>query len=309
MTITTRKTSEAVQVPTVPTVEVWRAMTPDARMRFQVEVNTAVTAAAQLMSEGQPHKKAKSRTIDALGLHFKTIGRTIYLAEELSVLYPGEKAFAPDILAVLDVEQVEDDERMSWVVADEGKGVDLVIEVLHKGNRDKDLVENVDRYAQVGISEYFIYDRLRQQVRGYRLPTPKAGRYQPIMPQLGHYRSGVLGLDLAVIGNTLRFLSGEATLPISADLIDRLQGMVANLETKADEAQAQIEQAQAQRDQAIDGFRDALLVILDVRGISCSDDARARIQSCHEPATLRRWMLKARTVSRMDEVFSESVSD
>jgi Uma2 family endonuclease len=320
MASTLRRTPQLASLPTVPTVEAWRAMTPDERMRFQVEANAALSIPADLMSEGQPHKKAKSRTVDALGLHFKTIGRAVYLAEELSVLYPGDKPFCPDILAVLDVEQPEDDERMAWVVADEGKGIDLVIEVLHRGDRDKDLVENVERYARLGISEYFVYDRLRQQVHGFRLPAHDAGRYQRIMPQLGHHRSSVLGLDLAIIGDTLRFLSGEATLPVSADVISRLQGMVANLEAKADQTQVQLDQAQVQRDQAqvqrdqaqvqrdqaVHGIREALLVILDVRGIPCPDDARAQIQSCNEPATLRRWLLRSRTAGSVEEVFSEA---
>lgn len=299
-------------LPTVPSVEVWRAMTPEARMRFQIAVNTALTVPAHLMSEGQPHKRAKSRAMDALGLHFKTIGRAVYLAEELSVLYPNEKPFSPDILAVLDVEpSAEDDERMAWVVADEGKGIDLVIEVLHRGNRDKDLITNVERYARLGIAEYFVYDRDRQRVHGFRLVTPTAGRYQPIVPQLGHYRSGVLGLDLAVIHNNLRFLAGEAALPLSVDLISRLQDMVTSLETKADEAQAKVDQAQAaatqaqaEATQAIDGLREALLVILEMRAIECPDDARIRIQLCHEPATLRHWLAQARTAKTIADVFS-----
>src|SRR5262245_36984624 len=43
---------------------------------------------------------------------------------------------------------------LAWVVAEEGKGLDFVLEVLHKGDRNKDLVENVERYAQLGIPEY-----------------------------------------------------------------------------------------------------------------------------------------------------------
>jgi Uma2 family endonuclease len=311
MAVTSPRGSQAAPLPTVPTVEAWRAMTPDERMRFQVEVNTALTAAAELMSEGVPHKRAKSRSIDALGLHFRTIGRAIYLAEELSVLYPGEKPFDPDILAVLDVEQPEDDERMAWVVADEGKGLDLVIEVLHRGNRDKDLVENVERYARLGISEYFVYDRARQQVHGFRLPAPDARRYQRLMPQLGHLRSVVLGLDLAVLGNTLRFLAGEAPLPVSADLISRLQGIVESLETKAehaesraDQAESRADQAQSRADEAIEGLREALLAILEARGLPCPDDAHARIQACDAPATLRLWLSRARAASSPEEVFS-----
>ncbi len=272
-------------------------MTPAERLGVQVEINAALSASADAMGEGRLHKKAKSSAIDALGLHFKTIGRTVYLAEELAVLYPGEKPFSPDVLAVLDVEQPEDDERMAWVVADEGKGPDLVLEVLHHGDRDKDLVENVARYAHLGISEYFVYDRLRQQIHGYRLTGPDASRYQPIVPQLGHYRSGVLGLDLAIIGDNLRFLSGEATLPVSADLIGRLQGMMENLQTKAQQAQAQADHALS------DGLREGLLAILDARGLTCPDEARARIESCAEPSTLRRWLLRAKTVDSVEQVF------
>jgi Uma2 family endonuclease len=285
-------------------VEAWRALPPAERLRLQVEYNGALSASADVMGEGRPHKKAKSSAIDALGLHFKTIGRTVYLAEELTVLYPGEKPFSPDILAVIDVEQPEDDERMAWVVADEGKGPDLVIEVLYRGDRDKDLVENVERYARLGVAEYFVYDRLRQQIHGFRLISPDATRYQRILPQLGHYRSGVLGLDLVILDDNLRFLSGEATLPVSADLIGRLQGMMESLGTKAQEAQEQADQTRARADQALQGLREGLLAILEVRGISCSDEARARIDACAEPSTLRRWLSRAKTVGRVDEIFS-----
>jgi hypothetical protein len=264
---------------------------------LQVEINAALTASADVMGQGQPPRKAVSSAIDALGLHFKAIGRTVYLADDLAVLYPGEKPFSPDILVVLDVEQPEDDERLTWAVADEGKGPDLVIEVVHKGDRDKDLVANVERYAHLGIPEYFVYDRLRQQIHGYRLIGPGAARYQQIVPQLRHYRSGVLGLDLAIINDKLRFLSGEALLPVSADLIGRLQGMIKNLEVKAHQTQA---------DQALVGLREGLLVILDMREIPCPDEARARIEACVEPSTLRRWLARAKTATSVEEVFSDA---
>src|SRR5262245_18759087 len=120
-----RPTQPPAPLPTVPTVEAWRAMTPAQRLDFQLQVLDALSDPAALMSEGRPHKKAKSRALDALNLHFKAMGRAVYLAEEMAVLYPGDKPFSPDLLAVLDVEEPEDDERMSWVVADEGKGLDL----------------------------------------------------------------------------------------------------------------------------------------------------------------------------------------
>jgi hypothetical protein len=243
----------------------------------------------------------------------------------MSVLYPGEQGFSPDILAVLDVEQREDDERLSWVVVDEGKGLDFVLEVLHHGDRNKDLVENVERYARLGIPEYFIYDRARQNILGYRLPGPGAKRYERIIPQLGRYHSAVLGLDLALQGGTLRFFQGMAELFGSADLIDRLTFMMHDVEAKADEAEAKAQQAEARAseadakaeqatsraeqatsraEQATAGLRDAILALLEARGIFCSDDERSRLMACDDPALLQRWLLRAKAATSASQVFA-----
>jgi Uma2 family endonuclease len=296
MATTVGKTTELpASLPTAPTAEAWRAMTPAERLDFQLRVLDALSDPALVMSEGRPHKKTKTRTLDALRLHFKATGRVVYLAEEMAVLYPGEKPFSPDILAVLDVEEPEDDERMAWVVVDEGKGLDLVIEVLHRGDRDKDLVENVERYAHLGIPEYFVYDRAWQKIHGYRLPGPGAARYQRIVPQLGHYHSNVLNLALTIIGNDLHFLVGEAELPGSADLISRLQGMLMNVETKAEQAQVQAEQAQAR----------ALLTVLRVRGIDVPDVERERILAQKDVQRIERWLEKAIVAASLAEVLDE----
>ncbi len=274
-----------------PTEEEWRAMSPAERERRVMEIVDALQDPQRAMSEGRRHKRAKSEAVDALSLHFRTTGRVIYLAEEMPVIYPGAAGFTPDIMAVLDVPQPEDDERMAWVVADEGKGPDLVIEVLHKGNRKKDLVDNVEGYASLGIPEYFVYDVGRRHVEGHRL-TPQAGRYQPIMPQLGRYASHVLGLDLVVRGGTLRFFSGQAPLPGSQETIGLLEGMVANLQSKVGDAQA-----------LLNAFRESILAVLADRGIPCSDDARARLSSCDDPAELQRWMLAATHAKTAEDLF------
>jgi Uma2 family endonuclease len=307
-------------LPTTPTAEAWRAMTPAEQMDFQLRVLDALSDPAVLMSEGRPHKKTKTRTLDALGLHFKATGRVVYLAEEMAVLYPGEKGFSPDILAVLGVAEPADDERMAWVVVDEGKGLDLVLEVLHRGDRDKDLVENVERYAHLGIPEYFVYDRARQKIHGYRLPGPGAARYQRIVPQLGHYHSNVLDLELAILGNDLHFLAGEAELPGSADLISRLQGMIANVEAKAEEAQTQAEQAQVQAEQAqaqaeqarsqaaearAEGEARALLTVLRARGIDVPDVERERVLAQKDVKRIERWLEKAVVAASLAEVLDE----
>lgn len=293
-------------------------MTIKEREALQLRIIDALDT-AMAMTEGRPHKKTKSRAVDALGLHFRSTGRVVYLAEEMTVLYPGEPGFCPDVLAVLDVEEPEDDQRMCWVVADEGKGLDLVIEVLHRGDRRKDLVHNVERYAHLGIPEYFIYDRALQQIHGYRLP-PGAARYQRVVPQLGHYHSNVLGLDLAIIGDNLQFLVGEARLPDSPELIGRLRAMLESETTRAEQAQAeqaqaaqaqaQVEQAQAEQAQVepaqAQARARAVLMVLRVRGIEVPDAQRERVLAERDGARLDRWLEKAVVVASLDDVLDEA---
>lgn len=290
--------------PVGPSLEAWRAMTPEQREDFLVQANEATSPPPDAMGEGRPHKKAKTRVLDMLGLHFKALGRAVYLAEEMTVVYPGEPVFAPDLLAVVGVEEPEEDERLAWVVADEGRGLDLVIEVLFRGDRNKDLVENVERYARLGIPEYFVYDRRRQQLHGYRLPTPEARRYQRIVPQLGRYGSAVLGLDLSIERGRLRFFVGMAELFDTPQLIGRLTGLMENLEAKADEAEARAEAERLDVEAARAGLRDTILAVLVARGLPCPEDVRSRVLACSDVAHLQRWAIRAATASTVAQVFS-----
>ena len=304
-------------VPVGPSLERWREMSADERSQLIDSVNDALSQPALAMTEGRPHRMAKSRTLDVLGLHFGAIGRTIYLADELAVIYPGEPGFSPDILAVLDVPQIENDERMAWVVADEGKGIDLAIEVLHAGDRKKDLVDNVDRYARLGISEYFVYDRARQQIVGYRLGDK--ARYTRILPQGGRVRSAVLALDLVIQGGTLRFFHGTAELFGTSDLVLRLSGMVEDLEARADEATAQLgaksaelatrtaelARSEAAAEATLAALRGGILEALASRGVVCSEEVRTRVLGCRDPARLAEWLRRAFVAVEAGEIFAD----
>ncbi len=305
-------------IPVGPSLEAWHAMSLEQREDFLVLANEATSPPPDAMGEGRPHKKAKTRALDMLGLHFKALGRAVYLAEEMTVVYPGEPTFAPDLLAVVGVEEPEEDERLAWVVADEGRGPDLVIEVLFRGDRNKDLVENVERYAHLGIPEYFVYDRRRQQLHGYRLPTVEARRYQRIVPQMGRYSSAVLGLDLSIQRGRLRFFQGMAELFDTPELLGRITGLMENLEAKADEAEARAEAerleleaarareeaARAGEEAARAGLRDTILAVLVARGLPCPEDVRSRVLSCSDVALLRRWAIRAATATTVAQVFS-----
>lgn len=286
-----------------PTQERWAAMSREDRDRFLLEVLAAHSDPAEAMSEGRPHKRAKSKALDELGLHFSSIGRRIYLADEMAVVYPGEETFVPDILAVLEVEQPPDDERGAWVVADEGRGLDLAIEVPHHGNRDKDLVRNVEWYARLGIGEYFVFDRLNYKLHAYRLPGPGARQYRDIRPRLGRYESKVLGLDLAIVERQLRFFAGYAELIDSAQLIGRLSGMMDAVEGRATAAESRAAAVEAQ---AAADLREAVLMLLSARQVEVPEGVREQLAACQDLPTLRRYMRRAATASAAQDLLADT---
>lgn len=86
-------------------------------------------------------------------------------------------------------------ERLSWVVWEEGKGPNVVIEVLSDSTADVDRVEKKRVYQdEVQVPEYFWYDPKTCEACGFRLA---AGRYQPIpRDAAGMLFSQQLGLKL-----------------------------------------------------------------------------------------------------------------
>lgn len=301
-------------VPRAPEAEDWHAMTPEAKEAFLNEANAALERQIRASPEGVPHHKARIEAKAVLGEYFQRIGRQVYLASDLAVHYPTERVFAPDLLAVLDVEDPGDaDERMAWVVADEGKGLDLVLEVLHHGDRKKDLFDNLAFYAHLGISEYFVYDRSKQRLLGHRLPAAIARRYEPIPAILGNLPSRVLGLNLGVVGGKLRFFHGDARLPTSGELLDRINGMLEEAEARAEaeqaraeaeQARAEAEQARAETEQArtIALARRALQALLRVRGLSPSEVHRDQIEAEEDLDRLERWLARAEEISTVEEL-------
>jgi Uma2 family endonuclease len=293
-----------------PTEEEWRRMSPWQREQLLSDYNARLSVQAELMAESRPHGRAKSKALDKLSQYFSRVGRRIYLAGELAVLYPGKKAFSPDIMAVLDVDDPGDeDTRSAWVVADEGKGLDLALEVYYSGDRNKDYVDNVAYYAELGISEYFLYDRRAQVLLGYRLPSAGARRYQPIRPRFGRLGSEVLGLDLVVSSAGLRIFHGSAELYDSTELIAQMDRMLEEVQRRHDQAEQERQRAEQERQRAeqerqraLQDMRDALLAILAARGLEVDEGLRQTIAGCQDSAVLGRWLARAAVVGRAGEV-------
>ena len=115
------------------------------------------------------------------------------------------------------------------------------------------------------------------------------------MPQVGRFTSTVLGVDLAIVGGTLRFFTGESELAGTPDLLGRLQGMV-------DEQAAKATQAATLAEQALQVARDAILALLEARNIPGLESVRAQISACDDPTTLQRWLQRATTAQTAAEV-------
>ena len=234
--------------PRAPPLEVWQQLSAAERARIVAELPSEIELGPP---EGDAHRLPKQRALDALETFFKRAGRSVYLSSELPVYYPGERMFAPDLIAVLDVEPHE---RPSWVVAHEARGLDFALEVTLSGSRRKDLEENVARFAALGIPEYFVFDRPKRRIHGYRLPQGGAA-YESIVPQRGRWSSQILGLELGVEENRFRFYVGSAVVPESSELLeranqlsDRMQDQIAELERLLQQADERADNEHRQRE-------------------------------------------------------------
>jgi hypothetical protein len=235
---------------------------------------------------------AKSEARETMRMFFGRIGRPIYVAVELSVLYPGEEAIEPDLIAVRGVSQHR---RDSWMGAREGRGIDLALEILDKGSRRKDLVENVKEYARLGITEYFVFDVRRGRIHAFRLSDPASKRYTPVLSNGGRYRSEVLELDLAVVNDQLRFYYGSAELSTKDEELAKLTLLIQQEQARAEQEQARAEQEQARARQACAELAEAILLMARLRGIALSEQAQARIRAASDVALLSRWVQRAAT--------------
>ncbi|WP_426364766.1 hypothetical protein [Streptomyces sp. E-08] len=54
------------------------------------------------------------------------------------------------------------------------------------------------------------------------------------------------------------------------------------------------------------GNADAILIVLEQRGLAVSEAVRERVASCDDPDVLRRWLVRAVTVASAEEIFTEN---
>jgi len=232
--------------PRAPSQDIWDRLTISERVHVVASLPHEFEPSEAHPPEGDFHYEAVASARDALKGYFGRLGRRIYIGSDLPVYYPGEAMISADVQVVTDVDPHL---RNSWVVSVEGKGLDLAIEVHVRGDYAKDTARNLVNCARLGIAEYFVVDVPRLRLLGYRQPRPGEA-YQPIIPQQGRWASGVLGLDLMLHDNKLRFFHGMAALPESAELIVKLGAMLDETVAKKEEAERLQQEAERLQQEA-----------------------------------------------------------
>jgi Uma2 family endonuclease len=292
-----------------PDEATWAGLDEAARARVIERIVGALDEYQEVMSEGTRHVRRKVGIGGDLDAHFRRAGRGVYLGMELAVFYPGEPVIVPDVCAVMDCDP--DIEPESWVVQDQGRGIDVIFEVRNLGKKHKDLVDNVRDYARRRVPEYFSFDCRRGQLRGWRLAQTGAQSYVPIVPQGGMLPSKVLGLELGVVGTRLRFFANQAMIPSESELVARLQHLADEQQSRLDDTSRRLDDTSRRLEDVVGqlaaaqiAMANGVLALCDARGVSLSDAHRARVVAEDDVATLARWLSRAGSAAQGDEVFA-----
>jgi Uma2 family endonuclease len=155
------------------------------------------------MAETDKHRNQMIALLNALEEYYRP-DAGVYVTGNILVHYCDEagewKFLAPDIIVVKGVEKKD---RGSYVIEDEGKAPDFIIELVSPSTKVEDLGNKRVIYAGWRVKEYFLFDPTGElfsaPLRGFRL---QGNDYVPMMGALLH--SEVLGLDLVVEQGRLR---------------------------------------------------------------------------------------------------------
>lgn len=122
-----------------------------------------------------------------------------------------------------------------------------------------------------------------------------ARRYTPQLGAQGRYRSQVLGLDLMLEEEQVRFYAGTARVPLLVEEVEHLYELVAKEREQASAAQERSFALCAQ-------LGEAVLTLLRVRGLTVPPEREAEVRGCQDEVLLGRWLSRAASAT-VDELF------
>ena len=170
----------------------------------------------------------------------------VYVSGNLLIYdVPGktQRSISPDVMVVFGIEKKM---RRTYKTWEEGKAPDLVMEFSSKTTYRADLEKKKKRYAQLGVTEYFLYDPERSYLDdpliGLRLNDK--GQYDRISPlPNGGIPSAVLGLEFYVQDDDLGIYNPtlDEWLPTPAEKAQQ------EAEARRQEAKARQQEAKARQ--------------------------------------------------------------
>ncbi len=186
--------------------------------------------------------------VDALRTFFQDC-QDVYVAGNMFIYYEEgnpKSVVAPDVFVVLGAENKD---RFSYMLWQEPKAPDFVMEITSRSTRSEDQGPKRGTYAFLGVTEYWQYDPtgdyLNPQLQLFRL---RDGNYEAI-PAREHgdgrlsLYSDVLGLDVRVEGGELGFYIRETDQKLLT--YQELDAARRAAEMRAQEAEARVAELEA----------------------------------------------------------------
>lgn len=181
-------------------------------------------------------------------------GGNMFIYFSLDQIRRRRRFRGPDVFVVLGVSRRTEKVRKSWVVWDEGKAPNVVIEIISRRTKRVDQGEKKLIYQdEMQVPEYFWYDPSKRELVGFRLVE---GTYLPIpVDETGLLPSRELGLALRpwdgrfqrYEGPWLRWftLDGEL-LPTPEESAAAARQQAGAARQQAEDARQQVESARLQ---------------------------------------------------------------
>jgi len=187
------------------------------------------------ITETDKHRRELTAIVEELIAFFKNVP-DVYVSGNLMLYYEegNPSAFvSPDVFVVKGVSKRERRVYKTW---EEGKAPDFALEITSRSTRLEDLGNKRALYAELSVSEYFIYDPLQEYLKpalqGYRL---RGAEYEPLRADAdGKIHSDALNLDLQIVQGDLRLYDARTQkyllTPLEAQAeVERLQAELKKL--------------------------------------------------------------------------------
>jgi Uma2 family endonuclease len=195
------------------------------------------TSDGRPMAETDRHRELMEDLIRTLEAFYAT-QPLVYVSGNLLIFYEQgnrRRHISPDVFVVKGVAKHE---RLNYLVWEERKGPDVVIELTSSSTRREDVQTKHRLYRDtLRVKEYFLFDifsdYLDPPLQGYRL---RGGDYHSIRPVRVRLPSRVLGLHLERAGKDLRLYN-----PASGQWLPTEDERTAEAEARAARAEAEIE--------------------------------------------------------------------